>query len=60
MRSSTTSAGTFMCGANPLLIADMGDWKSWAMLGYRRDDANRFRGVADIIANAQFTAPSKL
>jgi hypothetical protein len=48
----------FCGGVSPVLIKDLGDWRSWCVLDYRRGDANRFAGIADVIANAKIDAPS--
>ena len=48
----------FCGGVSPVLIKDLGDWRSWCVLDYRRGDADRFAGIADVIANAKIDAPS--
>ena len=48
----------FMAGEDPLVVRDLGDWRSWACLEYRHDEADRFRGKSDIIANTTYVAPS--
>ncbi len=47
----------FAAGQDALTVKDLGDWRSWAVLGYRHDDAQRFRGKSDILASFLFIAP---
>jgi hypothetical protein len=48
----------FLAGASPLVIKDLGDWRSWCVLDYNQDDANRFAGLPDLLLSAQFVAPA--
>ena len=47
----------FAAGEDPLVVKDLGDWRSWAVLGYRFDDADRFKGKSDVLASFLYTAP---
>ena len=47
----------FAKDGNPFVAMGLADWQSWAVMGYVRDTADRFKGVADIIVQTKITAP---
>ena len=47
----------FAADGNPMVAKDLGDWRSWAVLGYIHDDEDRFVGIADLIVQTKVTAP---
>ena len=47
----------FAADGNPIVAKDLGDWRSWAVLGYIHDDEDRFVGIADLIVQTKVTAP---
>ena len=47
----------FAAGQDALTVKDLGDWRSWAVLGYLHDSADRFKGISDVIVTTKVAAP---